>query len=181
MREGHEGQSSCILPNLSLRTQEEGSSVANLRGKDHCFHSSSAVLGTTRRQSHRPFRSTRHGLLSTSSVHQSFALRSRLNLISKHFSLTYRTIKRSSQMIRFVLYDHNQSHTTQRQNSHLRTTIRICPGSGRPLGSIAGRDAISPQYWLLTVRHTPAVFTEKTFEVRDKIRYGRGSDGGAVG
>jgi len=138
-------QSSCILPNLSLRTQEEGSSVANLRGKDHYSHSSNAAPSTIHRQSHRPFRSTRHDPLSTSSIHRSFARRSRLDLTSQHFPLTYKTMKRSSQMIRFVLYDYNQSHTTQQQNSHLRTTIRICPGSGRPLGSIDGRDAISSQ------------------------------------
>lgn len=84
-------------------------------------------------------------------------------------------MKRSSQMIRFELHDNDRSHTTQQQNSHLRTTIRICPGSGRPLGSIDGRDAISPQCWLLTVRLTPAVLTTKTFEVRN--RYCKGSDG----
>lgn len=72
-------------------------------------------------------------------------------------------------MIRIVLCENNQSQTTQQQNSHLRTTIKICPGSGRPLGSIDGRDAISPQCWLLTVRLTPAVLTTKTFEVRNGI------------
>jgi hypothetical protein len=142
MTGGHGEQSSCTLPNLSLRTQVEESSNADLQGKDRCSHSSNAVPSTTRHQSHRPFRSTRHDPLSTSSIHLSCALRSRLDLTGKHFPLTYKTMKRSSQMIRFVHCDCNQSHTTQQQNSHLRTTIKICPGSGRPLGSIAGRDAI---------------------------------------
>ena len=175
MKEGHEEQSACTLPNLSLRAQKEASSVANLGGKDHCFHSSNAGPDTIHRQSHHPFRSTRHGLLSLGSIHQSSALRSHLDLEGQHKPPHLQTMKRSSQMIRIVLCDNNQSQTTQQQNSHLRTTIKICPGSGRPLGAIDGRDAISPQCWLLTVRLTPAVLTTKTFEVRN--RYCKGSDG----
>jgi hypothetical protein len=145
MTGGRGEQSSCTLPNLSLWTRVEESSNADLQGKDRCFRLSNAVPGTTHHQSHRPFRSTRRDPLSTGSIHLSCALRSHLDLTGKHFPLTYKTMKRPSQMIRFVHCDYNQSHTTQQQNSHLRTTINICPGSGRPLGSIAGRDAISPQ------------------------------------
>ncbi len=91
MKEAHGEQFWCILPNLSLKTRGEDASAANLQGIDHYFHYSNAVPSTIRHQSHRLFRSTRHGLLLTSSIHRSFVLRNRLgfNKLAAFPSLGY--------------------------------------------------------------------------------------------